>query len=427
MAPSSLLLIFLTVSCAVSALAGWGLAWRLSRRTVPSEERGSPASMASPLPDAALLADTIPGMALVLGSMGQVLACNAEAQTHYGDSLNALLRHPNARDALNTALHAPAISGAGLPASCSTTISLDVPVKRSVRLSMRRLAGTSGRDSLILTLLNDRSTVQAVDRMRADFVAHASHELRTPLASLSGFIDLLRDDDGQTDPSSRTLYLDIMSQQATRMQRLIDRLLYLSQLELKTHHRPHERLDVEELFALILGEVTPRFRDTSRRLSITQKDSLSLLADEDEMVQLFLNLIENSIRHGTRPDQPLHVRLNARRATADDHPASGSEGILLSVTDDGPGIEAHHLPRLTERFYRVTNRSDGTAGAEQGTGLGLAIVRQILERHSGHLRFDSTPGKGTACLIWLPAAPSIMKPDGKKTPIPLAEGRRTLP
>lgn len=396
----------MAASSAILALAGWGMAWRLSRHTGPVQSSTTTETRPN---DITRLVDTIPGMALILGPMGQVLACNAEAQTRYGDSLNALLRHPNTRDALNTALNAPPTAGTGLPAACSATITLDVPIRRSIRLSMRRLAGASGRDSLVLTLLNDRSTIRAVDRMRADFVAHASHELRTPLASLSGFIDLLRTDD-PAESSSRTLYLDIMDQQATRMQRLIDRLLYLSQLELNTHQRPRDRLDVEELFARILGEVTPRFRDASRQLDVRQEEGLTLLANEDELVQLFLNLIENAIRHATRPDHPLHVRLQARQATPDDHPAAGTAGILLSVEDDGPGIEAHHLPRLTERFYRVTDRPDSSSAADQGTGLGLAIARQILDRHGGRLHIESTPGRGTTCLIWLPAAPP--PPDG---------------
>lgn len=411
MAPSPLLLELITLVCAFLALTGWGLAWRLARRTRATDSATAPPA-AQPLPDnrqardILQLTETIPGMALVLGSMGQVLACNEAVQTRYGNSLHALLRHPNARNSLHTALNASLMPDSAIPAACSTTISLDVPIKRTVRLSMRRLAGTTGRDSLILTLLNDRSAVQAADRMRADFVAHASHELRTPLASLSGFIDLLREGNDQTDPASRTLYLDIMHQQATRMQRLIDRLLYLSQLELKGHRRPHERLDIGELFAVVLGEVMPRFRDASRKLDMTHDDGLTVLADEDELVQVFLNLMENAIRYGTRPDCPLHIRLNARQSGPDDELAAGEAGILLSVDDNGPGIAAHHLPRLTERFYRITDgpAADSTETG-QGTGLGLAIVRQILDRHGGRLHFASTPGKGTTCLIWLPAAP----------------------
>lgn len=415
MVPSPLLPEVITFSCLLLALAGWGVAWRLARRTRKTSST-PPATQTGPLPQHSLpeiqtnnahqLAETIPGMALVLGAMGQVLACNRAAQTRYGDSLHALLRHPNARNSLHTALNAPLMPESDIPTACSTTISLDVPIQRTIRLSMRRLPGTAGRDSLILTLLDDRSAIQAADRIRADFVAHASHELRTPLASLSGFIDLLRDGGDQTDPASRSLYLDIMHQQATRMQRLIDRLLYLSQLELKGHHHPHDRLDIGELFAIVLGEVMPRFKDSNRQLDMTHEDDLTVLADEDELVQVLLNLMENAIRYGTQPDRPLHVRLHARRSGPDDDLSAGDTGILLSVADNGPGIAAHHLPRLTERFYRITDAPiSDSADTGQGTGLGLAIVRQILDRHGGRLRFVSTPGKGTTCLIWLPAAP----------------------
>ncbi|WP_326831347.1 ATP-binding protein [Bombella favorum] len=416
MAASSLLLPdLIAVVCTCLALAGWGMVWHLSRRVHLSEhephhrspDRKPTPNSSTMLADAApLLVEAIPGMALILGSMGQILACNEDARTHYGKSLGALLRHPNARDTLKTALHAPSATDMALPAACSTTVRLDVPVKCSVHLAMRRVGGASERDSLVLVLLHDRSIMQAVDRMRADFVAHASHELRTPLASLSGFIDLMREEGDTTDPSSRTLYLDIMNQQATRMQRLIDRLLYLSQLELKGHHRPHERLDVDDLFALVLGEVTPRFHDSNRTLTVDHEENLALLADRDEMVQLLLNLIENAIRYGTKPDHPLHVRLHARQATPAEGPSPATPGVLIMVEDNGPGIAAHHIPRLTERFYRITDQPEGSTGGEQGTGLGLAIVRQILERHGGQIRFTSTPGQGTACLVWLPTAPA---------------------
>ncbi|MCT6819692.1 MAG: HAMP domain-containing histidine kinase [Bombella apis] len=408
---SPLLPEIITAICACLALTGWAMVWHLSRRphgtTRPDSPRPSAPPPGSVLPfhEATLLVDTIPGMALILGSVGQIMACNEAARTHYGNSLGALLRHPTAHSTLHSALHAPPMDD-GLPAPCSTTIRLDVPVKCSVHLAMRRLPGAAGRNSLVLVLLHDRSLIQAVDRMRADFVAHASHELRTPLASLTGFIDLMKEGGDQTDQTSRTLYLEIMSQQATRMQRLIDRLLYLSQLEMKGHHHPQEELEAEELFALVLGEVTPRFQHDSRRLTVTQEDSLTLLANRDEMVQVLLNLIENAIRYGTMPERTLHVRLHARRATPAEGPTSSLPGLLITVEDNGPGIAAHHLPRLTERFYRITPPSDSShAEAGQGTGLGLAIVRQILERHGGQLHFTSTVGQGTTCHVWLPAAP----------------------
>lgn len=388
------------VLCLCCLYIGWVLAHYYQDNPPRSAHTAPYSSAKAPLHQMALdeLVELIPGMALILDPMGQILACNQAAQEHYKESLRAILRHPNSRAILHEALATSPSTG---PHAIHTAIvHLDVPIKHTIRLAMRQLSRPQGRDKMVLTLLTDHSTEQAMDRMRADFIAHASHELRTPLASLSGFIDLLKDNEGTTDQASRTLYLQIMSQQATRMQRLVERLLYLSHLQLRSHSRPHTRLDVGELFALIVGEVLPRFTDNTRNLTVEQEeDHLTLLADEDEMIQLFLNLIENAIRYGTTPDHALQVRLCARRE---------GTGILLSVSDNGPGIAPHHLPRLTERFYRVTdNKQTNPAEVEEGTGLGLAIVQQIVERHKGHLRFLSPPHEGTICRIWLPAAPAL--------------------
>lgn len=404
----------ITLGCAVSlAVAGWasfGYLYHRKRHTTQFKETSStpPRSMRhlaeQQKDETSKLAETIPAKTLILGPLGQVLGCNSLTEAHYKNSLPALLRHPATRDTLAAALKAPIDPENGLPAICATTVNLDVPVKRTIRLAMRRLTHKHGRDSRVLVLLSDRSTMQAADRMRADFVAHASHELRTPLASLNGFIDLLKEHQGAATPESQMLYLDIMTQQATRMQRLIDRLLYLSQLQLRGHTRPRTPLEIDELFAVISGEVTPRFKDNNRVLHIQQEEGLTLLADEDELVQVFLNLIENAIRYATQPDKTLHIHLKAYRAGPDENPSATSDGILLSLEDNGPGIAAHHLPRLTERFYRVPENQAATAEAQQGTGLGLAIVRQILERHGGKLRFTSVEGQGTTCWIWLPTA-----------------------
>ncbi|MBF0858891.1 two-component sensor histidine kinase [Gluconobacter sp. LMG 31484] len=392
------------------ALAGWVLAvWLLLRQ--PRVPTSPPDDYLTPVSPADLPVDPLPACAVVLDGLGAIVQVNEEAASQFGETVGAILRHPAARAALSAALRAPAplpsvgSSGRGdLPPVCSTTFTLDVPVPRTLHLMLRRLPGGKGQDRRVLVVLTDRSEAQAADRMRMDFVAHASHELRTPLASLSGFIDALRGAAGE-NPVMRQQFLDIMSQQSERLKRLIDRLLYLSRVQAHEHQRPRDVVDVADLMAVVLGEVAPRFEQEGRTLKLEIEDDLLVRADEDEMVQVLLNLIENALRYGARSGDPLTITLSAKRAvTPDDRwPADG--GIILGIEDNGCGMEAHHLPRLTERFYRVGAPTDG---AGQGTGLGLSIVRHILDRHGGRLRIASAPGKGTTCLVWLPAASATL-------------------
>ncbi|GBR51099.1 two component sensor histidine kinase PhoR [Neokomagataea thailandica NBRC 106555] len=191
-----------------------------------------------------------------------------------------------------------------------------------------------------------------------------------------------------------------MAQQSARMKRLIDRLLYLSRVQAHEHQKPRTLVDVSDLMAVVLDEVAPRFEGEGYALKFDIEDELFIRADEDELVQVILNLIENALRYGKRDGHLLSVTLQARRAVPQDDRWPTENGVVLSVKDDGRGMEAHHLPRLAERFYRVADAVQ--TGRTQGTGLGLSIVRHIVDRHQGRMHIASAPNQGTACLVWLP-------------------------
>ncbi|KXV24129.1 sensor histidine kinase [Gluconobacter japonicus] len=392
------------------AVAGWASAALAFRhRSIPQPVMPEyPASgLSLSLPDAPLPIEFFPGSVLLLDRLGAVLQANEEAVTQFGDSVGAILRHPAARSALSAALRAEPEGADDLPPVCSTTFTLDVPVPRTLHLSLRGIPASQERHKRVLVVLSDRSEAQVLDRMRLDFVAHASHELRTPLASLSGFIDALRTGGSTMDEGTRQQFLDIMGQQSARLKRLIDRLLYLSRVQAHEHQRPRDVVDVADLMAIVLGEVAPRFDEDGCTLNLALEDDLIIKADEDEMVQVLLNLIENALKYGRERGRDFSVTLFARRAPERDDRWPEDGGILLGVEDNGRGMEAHHLPRLTERFYRVV---DNVEPAQQGTGLGLSIVRHILDRHGGRLRVASAPGRGTTCLVWLPPV-SVVQPE----------------
>ncbi|MBS1040903.1 two-component sensor histidine kinase [Gluconobacter cerinus] len=385
-----------------AAVAGWGcalLAFRRPALPLPVLTEHSALPPAVPTSETALPIEIFPGSVLLLDRLGAVLQANEEALTQFGDSVGAILRHPAARSALSAALRVASDGADDLPSMCSTTFTLDVPVPRTLHLSLRRIPAQHDRHTRVLVMLSDRSEAQVLDRMRIDFVAHASHELRTPLASLSGFIDALRTGGSSMNEGTRQQFLDIMAQQSARLKRLIDRLLYLSRVQAHEHQRPRDLVEVADLMAIVLGEVAPRFDEPGCSLNLAIEDDLTIRADEDEMVQVLLNLIENALRYGREEGRPFAVTLFARRAPERDDRWPEEGGVLLGVEDNGRGMEAHHLPRLTERFYRVVDKVEP---AKQGTGLGLSIVRHILDRHGGRLRVASAPGRGTTCLVWLP-------------------------
>lgn len=239
--------------------------------------------------------------------------------------------------------------------------------------------------------LSDRSGAYAAEKMRVDFVANASHELRTPLAGILGFIETLTDPELGRDEETRLRFLKIMDGEARRMQRLVDDLMSLSRIEAEKYRAPDSAIDLSELVAEVVSVFRSSHGDRGRDVAMEIAPSLPpVQGDRAQLSQLLHNLIGNSAKYG-RPGTPIQVRV-------DDGPGGMTR---LIVADEGEGIGPDHLPRLTERFYRVDS---GRSRAMGGTGLGLAIVKHIVERHRGRLDITSMLGKGTTITVLLPRA-----------------------
>ena len=325
--------------------------------------------------------ERLPDPLLVLAQDRTVLRANAAMRIAFRDELPALLRHPVLRAAITSAW--------AEQATRTVDLSLPVPIEREVQATVIYLDPPLADGGQALVILSDRTRERRVEAMRADFVANVSHELRTPLASVIGFIDTIRGP-AADDPPAQARFLGIMAEQADRMRRLIDDLLSLSRIELVEHQPPATRIDLTELVRSVAASFEPRLAERKTRLSLDLAPNLPIvLADADQIAQVATNLIENAIKYG-RDGGQVTVSLSAARA-----------GVVLLVSDDGPGMARAHLPRLTERFYRVDKARSRNAG---GTGLGLAIVKHITNRHRGQLSIESDEGKGSKFSVWLPIA-----------------------
>jgi two-component system, OmpR family, phosphate regulon sensor histidine kinase PhoR len=340
--------------------------------------------------DAAVV-ERLPDPLLVLDAARAVLRANRAAQAAFGAEMSAVLRHPGLRSAIERAFAAGAVETADL--------SLPVPVPREVQATVVPLDPPLADGGRALLVLSDRTRERAVERMRADFVANASHELRTPLASLMGFIETLRGP-AADDPPAQRRFLGIMAEQAARMNRLIDDLLSLSRIELEEHEAPAEAVALAPLLERIVAGFEPRLAERKARLAVNLAPGLpAVVGDADQLTQVMQNLLDNAMKYGIGADGAAELSLTAGAAAEGRWPAR--PGVVVAVGDHGAGIPRAHLPRLTERFYRVDTGRSRAAG---GTGLGLAIVKHIVNRHRGQLAIDSEEGAGTTVSVWLPAA-----------------------
>jgi two-component system, OmpR family, phosphate regulon sensor histidine kinase PhoR len=337
------------------------------------------------------LIEALPDASLLLDVRGTLLAANATAgeifgKVFTGEHIGRTMRQPEFTAAMKSVLE----SGQ----KAMFELVLKSPTERHMDGSISRLTGfgdVTDAPALIVSL-QDISEREALARMRMEFVANASHELRTPLAAVSGFIETLRGP-AKDDPVARERFLGIMSEQAQRMTRLIDDLLLLSRVEMRAHLPPSTIADLNHVAGEAVRLAAPQAKKdgTALQLDLTDAD-MKLPGDHDELMQAAQNFVQNALKYG-RPGGKVIIR------TAREPDRQGGDVLRFSVIDDGPGIAPEHLPRLTERFYRVSTTASREKG---GTGLGLAIVKHITARHRGRVDVQSTVGRGSAFSLVFP-------------------------
>jgi two-component system, OmpR family, phosphate regulon sensor histidine kinase PhoR len=326
----------------------------------------------------------LPDAAVLLSPQSVVIEFNAKAaelfpQLHPGVAISAVSRDPDLLAGLGR-IHAGTNQ-------LTVAVSQRVPVERTLEATMSRLDGSGD----VLVLLRDLSESTRIEQMRKDFVANASHELRTPLASIIGFIETLQGA-AKSDPPAREKFLGVMGAQAQRMKRLVDDLMSLSRIEMRTHLMPRGEVDLNGILDDLRQSMAPLAAQDKVSLTITGRAQPALVqGDRDELMQVFQNLIHNAIRYG-RTGGNVTVQIDR---------AGETRQLRVHVSDDGPGIAPQHLPRLTERFYRV---DVAASRKKEGTGLGLAIAKHVVTRHRGELVIRSELGKGSTFTVVLPQA-----------------------
>ncbi|MGE4410584.1 MAG: ATP-binding protein [Sphingobium sp.] len=337
---------------------------------------------------------------VLLVERGKVELANAGARkllgNHIiGEDVRIAIRHPAAAERLTS------------PDPLEEPVQIDIVGlgTRNQRWSMQIIPidETQGAQRLFVHLA-DESGAYAAERVRGDFVANASHELRTPLAAILGFVETLQDPNAGGDAKTRERFLSILENEAHRMQQLVDDLMSLSRIEADKYRLPATQIVmpalVEEVLNTCRQNLGTRGADIIAEIS---DDVTAIQGDRTQISQLLHNLVSNSAKYG-RPGSPITVRLTAAPPSM----------IRLEVSDEGEGIAPDHLPRLTERFYRVDS---GRSRAMGGTGLGLAIVKHIVERHRGRLDINSIIGKGTTVSVLLPLA-NVEAPEKKESQAP---------
>jgi two-component system, OmpR family, phosphate regulon sensor histidine kinase PhoR len=362
--------------------------WRLHHVTASREDVRGVNPVEAPAVSAIVAG--MPDPAVLLDRAGRVIHLNAAA----AELAPALRRNELAQFALRSPEIITALREAIATTEPRRASYLDhVPVDRWMELIITPVPVPTmfgGVDKCMLMTFHDQTPLRRVEEMRADFVANASHELRTPLAALSGFIDTLQGP-AKDDPKARERFLSIMHVQATRMARLIDDLLSLSRVELSAHVRPDTLVDVVPIIRQVADGLEPLARERQVVVDIDLPQiPVPIAGDREELLRLFENLIENALKYGASGGRIVVSLISTMSG-------DGTPEVRVLVRDFGPGIAPEHLPRLTERFYRV---DVGDSRAQGGTGLGLSLVKHILNRHRGRLLIESVPKSGatfTAC------------------------------
>jgi len=422
------------VAMAIAAVCALAVFWRAAAVRPVAEappEANPPGPTAAALDQLSPLIEALPDPALLIDREGRIAGSNAAARRQLqfeasGLRLSAILRHPELLDAAQAAAQD----------GVSRTVAYEVtaPVEEHFKTYVAPIAW--GRETAALMVFHDQTTMMATERMRADFLANASHELKTPLASLTLLIETLAGP-ARADPQAQTQFFAMMQVQAGRMRRLIEDLLSLSKIELNEHIPPVDRTNLVDVVREAADTGGPVANERGVRILVSAPSERSMVIGERfQLAQVVQNLVDNAIKYS--PDGGT-VRLELGAAQTRDEaveiagrrwPESGRIALLapppspgpfvfVRVEDNGGGIARRHLPRLSERFYRV-ERDDGPQ--REGTGLGLAIVKHIVNRHRGGLLVESIVGKGAAFAIVIREAQPEPAPAGDRPVLAASPG-----
>ncbi len=397
---------------------------------------------------ASLAIEQMPDPVILLTDKAQVIRANKAAAPYVGEGItgqhiSSVVRTPAVLDAISSTQQ----DGN----ERSVDYSIFAPIERHLRVMVVPVHPSTAKsdengqpvDSLLVTF-RDLTAEKRTEQMRADFVANASHELRTPLSSLSGYIETLRGA-AKEDAPAREKFLGIMQEQADRMRRLIEDLLSLSRIEMNEHVAPTDEIRLVDLVRNSITALSPVMLAQNVRIEmsfetrpLTDNDRAfadEILGDRDELIQVFQNLIDNAIKYG-REQGAIHIDIGngvpgtptgPQRSDSDrsnvvelgkGRASSSSAVMYVSIRDEGEGIPKEHIPRLTERFYRVDSKSSIKKGS---TGLGLAIVKHIVNRHRGWLTIDSQLGEGSTFTVYLPRRREAVLPGEAETSPRLVE------
>ncbi len=335
--------------------------------------------------------DAVPVPLVLIGGDERVAHANAAAARIFGRALEG--RHYVA------ALRAPAVLACIEPVILGQQDRAEgrFLTSEGAREAVWRITATpvplAGRRG-VLVAFEDTTALQEAGQIRRDFVANVSHELRTPLTALLGFIETLRGA-AKDDAAARDRFLGIMEREAGRMNRLVHDLLSLSRVEAEERMRPTDPVDLAAVLRSVVLSLRPVADEAGVTMTLAGTEAPRIVpGDADQIAQVFTNLVENAVKYSGR-GRTVAITLDL----PGDDPALRAEAVAVAVADDGEGIDPVHIPRLTERFYRVDSHRSREKG---GTGLGLAIVKHIVNRHRGRLRIESAPGEGSRFTVSLP-------------------------
>lgn len=366
-----------------TAAATLAVGWRRQRASIDNLAASAQA-----------IVDGLPDPLISVDRQRRIVRTNLAAVSLLGTvgaerDLSTVLRQPQLLAAIDALLETGADGNFARADQSAVELALAGPPELDVIAHLRRLPRAAADGSLALIVLHDTTALRRAERMRADFVANASHELKTPIAGLAGFIETLRGP-ARDDAAARERFLGIMAEQADRMRRLVDDLLMLSRIEQHEHARPDADIALSRVLRSVMDLLQLKASSRNVKIELSLDPMLpSAVGDFDELTIVFQNLIDNAVKYA-RPATT--VRIAARPV--------GADRVAVAVSDEGDGIPAAHLPRLTERFYRVDTARSRQLG---GTGLGLAIVKHVVSRHRGRLDIQSSPGKGSTFTVTLPA------------------------